>query len=312
MYKIQVGISACLLGQTVRFDGGHKRSAFCTDTLANYFDYLPVCPEMAIGLGSPRPALRLVRQGNEIRMQASNGQFDVTDQMIAYSQRKVSELGAISGYILCAKSPSCGMERVRLYGDGGGSKSGVGIYAHTLMQALPLLPVEEDGRLNDPHLRENFVMRVYAYHEWQQLLASGLSRGALVAFHSRYKYLLLAHHPGAYKELGRYLGAMAQWPLEHVAERYGAGLMSALKQRASRKNHANVLQHLQGYFKKQLTPAQKAELHESIDNYRRGILPLLAPMTLLRHYLREYPNGYLQQQVYFSPYPQELALRYGL
>ena len=309
---IRVGISACLLGEKVRYDGGHKRADFCTEVLSGYFQFVPLCPEVAIGLGVPRPTIRLVQQGSDIRVQSADGALDVTEPLKAYGLKKSAELTDLSGYIFCAKSPSCGMERVRLYGDGGGSKSGVGIYAHTLMQALPLLPVEEDGRLNDPHLRENFVMRVYAYHEWQQLLASGLSRGALVAFHSRYKYLLLAHHPGAYKELGRYLGAMAQWPLEHVAERYGAGLMSALKQRASRKNHANVLQHLQGYFKKQLTPAQKAELHESIDNYRRGILPLLAPMTLLRHYLREYPNDYLQQQVYFSPYPQELALRYGL
>lgn len=309
---IKVGISACLLGEKVRYDGGHKRADFCTEVLSRYFSFVPLCPEVAIGLGVPRPTIRLVQQGSEIRVQSADGSLDVTEPLKHYAQQKAAGLTELSGYIFCAKSPSCGMERVRLYGDGGGSKSGIGLYAHTLMQALPLLPVEEDGRLNDPHLRENFVMRVYAYHEWQQLLASGVSRGALVAFHSRYKYLLLAHHPGAYKELGRYLGSMVQWPLEHVAERYGAGLMAALKQRASRKNHANVLQHLQGYFKKQLTTAQKAELHESIDNYRRGILPLLAPMTLLRHYLREHPNDYLQQQVYFSPYPQELALRYGL
>jgi Uncharacterized conserved protein len=309
---IRVGISACLLGEKVRYDGGHKRAEFCTEVLSRYFHFVPLCPEVAIGLGVPRPTIRLVQQGCDIRVQSADGALDVTEPLKEYGLVKAAELTDLSGYIFCAKSPSCGMERVRLYGDGGGSKSGVGIYAHTLMQALPLLPVEEDGRLNDPHLRENFVMRVYAYHEWQQLLASGVSRGALVAFHARYKYLLLAHHPGAYKELGHYLGAMAQRPLEHVAERYGAGLMSALKQKASRKNHANVLQHLQGYFKKQLTTAQKAELSESIDNYRWGILPLLAPMTLLRHYLREYPNGYLQQQVYFSPYPQELALRYGL
>lgn len=312
MYKIQVGISACLLGQTVRFDGGHKRSAFCTDTLANYFDYLPVCPEMAIGLGSPRPALRLVRQGNEIRMQASNGQFDVTDQMIAYSQRKVSELGAISGYILCAKSPSCGMERVRLYSSQGAAKEGTGLFAHALMTALPLLPVEEEGRLNDPVLRENFVTRVFAYHDWQQLLAQGLTAARLIAFHSRYKYLVMAHRPTAYRALGRLLAALKGPSLSQVAERYITQLMQALRQPANRKGHTNVLQHLQGYFKRQLSAAQREELAQLIQRYRTGELPLLAPMTLLQHYLREHPNDYLGRQVYLSPHPAALGLRYSL
>ncbi len=309
---IQVGISACLLGQKVRFDGGHKRADFCQQELSRYFEFLPICPEVAIGLGVPRPTIRLVQRADGVHVEASDGSFDVTAPLLAYSEQMSSQLGQLSGYLFCAKSPSCGMERVRLYGDAGGAKEGVGLYARTLMQRLPLLPVEEDGRLNDPQLRENFVMRVYAYHDWQQLLASGISRGKLIAFHSRYKYLLLAHHPAAYKELGRYLAVMADLPLEHVVARYAIGLMAALKLRASRKNHTNVLQHLQGYFKRELSAAQKAEFHDTIDKYRRGILPLLSPMTLLRHYLREYPNAYLQQQVYLNPYPEELALRYGL
>ncbi len=310
--SIQVGISACLLGQKVRFDGGHKRADFCEQELSRYFEFLPICPELAIGLGVPRPTIRLVQHPDGIHAEASDGSFDVTEPLISFAEKMSDQLGALSGYIFCAKSPSCGMERVRLYGIAGGAKEGVGLYARSLMQRLPLLPVEEDGRLNDPHLRENFVMRVFAYHDWQRLLASGISRGKLIVFHSRYKYLLLAHHPGAYKELGRYLAVMSELPLEHVVARYASGLMSALKVRASRKNHSNVLQHLQGYFKRELSAAQKAELHGTIDKYRRGILPLLVPMTLLRHYLREYPNSYLQQQVYLNPYPEELALQYGL
>ncbi|MGL4204704.1 MAG: YbgA family protein [Aeromonadaceae bacterium] len=309
---IQVGISACLLGQKVRFDGGHKRAEFCEQELSRYFQFLPICPEVAIGLGVPRAAIRLVQRSDGVHVEASDGSFDVTEPLVAFAEKMSEQLGEISGYIFCAKSPSCGMERVRLYGEAGGAKEGVGLYARSLMQRLPLLPVEEDGRLNDPHLRENFVMRVFAYHDWQQLLAAGVNRGKLIAFHSRYKYLLLAHHPAAYKELGRYLAVMSELPLEHVVARYATALMAALKVRASRKNHSNVLQHLQGYFKRELSAAQKAELHETIDKYRRGILPLLAPMTLLRHYLREYPNHYLQQQVYLNPYPEELALRYGL
>lgn len=312
MYKIRVGISACLLGQTVRFDGGHKRSPFCAETLARYFDYLPVCPEMAIGLGSPRPALRLVRQDDGIRMQASNGQFDVTDQMIAYSRQQVSEMNGISGYILCAKSPSCGMERVRIYSAQGSAKEGTGLFAHALMTALPLLPVEEEGRLNDPVLRENFVTRVFAYHDWQQLQAQGLTAARLIAFHARYKYLVMAHRPTAYRALGRLLGTLKGQALPAVADLYISQLMQALRQPSNRKGHTNVLQHLQGYFKRQLSMPQREELTTVIRHYRSGELPLLAPITLLRHYLREFPNDYLANQVYLAPHPAELGLRYSL
>lgn len=174
---ILIGISACLLGEQVRFDGGHKRSAFCEQTLGPFVRYVPVCPEMAIGLGTPRPAIRLVKRSSGIHIEASDGRFDVTEAMLAFSEQKVAEFSSLSGYILCAKSPSCGMERVRLYGEAGGAKEGVGLYARALMQRWPLLPVEEDGRLNDPHLRENFVLRVFAYHDWQCQSQAGMNRG---------------------------------------------------------------------------------------------------------------------------------------
>lgn len=319
MYKIQVGISACLLGQQVRFDGGHKRSSFCEQDLGAHFDYHPVCPEMAIGLGSPRAAIRLVRRQGEIRAEASNGSFDVTEQLIAFSEQKVRQLGFISGYILCAKSPSCGMERVRVYAgtedggnSGGSAKEGVGLFARALMAANPLLPVEEDGRLCDPLLRENFVLRVFAYHDWQQLCARGLTAAALMAFHSRYKYLVLSHATTHYRALGRLLAQVGKANLNEVAQRYIQGLMTALRVLATRRNHTNVLMHLQGYFKRVLTPAQKQELTDTIDKYRTGILPLLVPLTLIRHYLREYPNPYLAGQVYLNPHPDTLKLRYGL
>ena len=323
MYKIQVGISACLLGQEVRFDGGHKRSSFCEQELGAHFDYHPVCPEMAIGLGSPRAAIRLVRRQGEIRAEASNGSFDVTDKLIAFSEQKARQLDFISGYILCAKSPSCGMERVRIYAgtadggrnagnSGGSAKEGVGLFAQALMAANPLLPVEEDGRLCDPVLRENFVLRVFAYHDWQQLCARGLSAAALIQFHSRYKYLVLSHATTHYRALGKLLAHVGKANLQEVAQRYIQGLMAALSVRATRRNHTNVLMHLQGYFKKVLTPAQKQELTDTIDKYRTGILPLLVPLTLIRHYLREYPNAYLAEQVYLNPHPDTLKLRYGL
>ncbi|MEG0008348.1 MAG: DUF523 and DUF1722 domain-containing protein [Aeromonas sp.] len=319
MYKIKVGISACLLGQAVRFDGGHKRSSFCERELGAHFDYHTVCPEMAIGLGSPRAAIRLIRRGGELRAETRDGSLDVTERLIAFSEQQAGRLDFLSGYILCAKSPSCGMERVRIYtandkapGGEGGAKEGIGLFAQALMTANPLLPVEEDGRLCDPVLRENFVLRVFAYHDWQQLCASGLSAARLIAFHSRYKYLVLSHATGHYRALGRLLADLGQGSLEETAQRYIQGLMTALTLRANRRGHTNVLMHLQGYFKRVLTPSQKRELTETIDKYRLGIVPLLVPLTLLRHYLCEFPNPYLAQQVYLNPHPETLRLRYGL
>ncbi|HHQ4899938.1 TPA: YbgA family protein [Aeromonas veronii] len=315
MYKIKVGISACLLGQEVRFDGGHKRSSFCERDLGAHFDYHPVCPEMAIGLGAPRAAIRLVKRNGEIRAEASNGSFDVTEKLIAFSEQKARQLDFISGYILCAKSPSCGMERVKVYGanNEGSAKEGIGLFAKALMEANPLLPMEEDGRLCDPILRENFVLRVFAYHDWQQLCARGITASALIRFHSRYKYLVLSHATTHYRALGKLLGNLGKSAnLQEVADNYIKGLMTALTLRANRRSHTNVLMHLQGYFKRVLTPAQKQELADTIDKYRTGIFPLLVPLTLIRHYLREYPNPYLAEQVYLNPHPDTLKLRYGL
>lgn len=310
--KVQIGISGCLLGQKVRFDGGHKRSDFCTEELARLVHFVPVCPEMAIGLGSPRPSIRLV-QGDAGIMAVTAKDLDVTEQLRDYGRQQARQFEHLSGYILCAKSPSCGMERVRVYhaSGKGNEKLGVGVYAAELMRSLPLLPVEEDGRLNDPLIRENFITRVYAYHDWQCLLRQGITPARLIAFHSRYKYLLLAHHRSSYQRLGQLLSDLSAEP-QQKAERYIAGLMAALARRAGRNNHANVLQHLQGYFKQQLNSRQRQELARTIHQYQDGLLPLLAPITLLRHYLAEYPNDYLQSQVYLNPHPETLRLRYGI
>ncbi|NPE56981.1 DUF1722 domain-containing protein [Dickeya dadantii] len=313
---IPVGISACLLGNPVRFDGGHKRLAFAVEQLAPYFHFEPVCPEMAIGLPVPRPALRLVKSDEGcLRLLASNGSgLDVTDQMAAFSAEKAAQLAHLCGYIVCAKSPSCGMERVKIYdaGQQNARKSGVGMFTQQVRETLPWLPVEEDGRLHDPALRENFIARVYALHEFNQLWKKGLSRGALMGFHSRYKLLLLAHSQPEYRELGPFVAAMDQWDsLEAFAEQYRLRLMRLLSHPASRRNHTNVLMHVQGYFRRQLTAGQRQELTQLIDRYRQGMQPLLAPLTLLRHYMTEYPDAWLAQQRYFDPYPEALRLRYG-
>lgn len=313
---IPVGISACLLGAPVRFDGGHKRFDFAVDQLAPYCHFQPVCPEMAVGLPVPRPALRLVNAGKQgIRLCAGNcSGIDITDEMLSFSEQKMASLSELCGFILCAKSPSCGMERVKVYDFQGKNarKSGEGLFAQALKRYMPWLPLEENGRLSDPVLRENFIARVYALHELHQIWQQGLSRGALMAFHSRYNLLLLAHSQPEYREQGPFVAGMAQWPtLEAFATEYRLRFMRLLSHPASRRNHTNVLMHVQGYFRPHLTSQQRQELANLIDCYRQGVQPLLALMTLLRHYMTEYPDDYLAQQRYFEPYPEALRLRYG-
>ena len=309
--KIKIGISSCLLGQEVRFDGGHKQSKYCRHDLSQYFDFQPICPEMAIGMGSPRKTIRLVNQLGDIRIKASDDSFDVTDKLREFSTNKSAQLGGITGYIFCAKSPTCGMERVNLYKDGtkDSVKEGVGVFAAQVMGDHPLIPVEEEGRLNDPVLRENFITRVFAYHEWQKLRAAGITRDALYKFHARYKYLLMAHDTKEYYKLGPLL-AQGKGDVNTLADEYIVGFMAVLKHHATRKSHANTLSHIQGYLKDSLRSEERQQLAKTIDKYREGLLPLLAPMTLIKHYQTLYPDAYIAQQVYLNPHPEELKLRY--
>ena len=309
-----IGISGCLTGTAVRFDGGHKRMGFAMDELAQWVTFKPVCPEMSIGLSVPRPALRLV-QTNEgyIRMRFSHepGE-DITDKMTEFTTPYIRGHSTLSGFIVCAKSPSCGMERVRLYDEMGnrGRKEGTGLFTGALMQAYPWLTVEEDGRLHDPVLRENFVERIFALNELNILRANGLTRHGILSFHSRYKLQLLAHNQAGYREIGPFVASMHEWnDLEAFFVLYREKLMAILKKPSSRKNHTNVLMHIQGYFRNQLNTRQRGELRDVILNYSSGLLPILAPLTLLKHYLAEYPDRYLLTQNYFDPYPNDLALR---
>lgn len=314
--KIPVGISACLLGDSVRFDGGHKRFAFATDELSPFVQFDAVCPEMAIGLPTPRPALRLVKE-DDARVHlcfSKTGGDEVTDQMAQWSAQRVQSLHHLCGYILCAKSPSCGLERVRVYepDTNNNRKAGTGIFTEFLQRELPWLPLEEDGRLHDAEIRENFIGRVYALHEFNQMWRNGLTRHQLVAFHSRFKLLLLSHSQDEYRELGRFVAKMETWAsLDDYAFEYRNRLMRLLAHPSTRRNHTNVLMHVQGYFRRQLTSAQRQELALLIDRYRRGVQPLLAPITMLKHYMAEFPHPWLAQQRYFDPYPEALRLRYG-
>ena len=309
--KIQIGISSCLLGSEVRFDGGHKNSYYCATEIESFFEYTSICPEMAIGMGAPRKSIRQIRDGDVLLIQSADGTLDVTEKLSQFSQQKVTELGYLGGYVLCAKSPTCGMERVLEYkiGTNNSTKTGVGVFAKALMDAYPHLPVEEEGRLNDMVIRENFFTRVYAYDDWRKMLASGLTKHKLIQFHSRYKYLLMAHSPKWYRELGPLLADIQD--LTATADSYFEGFMSALKVKATRKNHTSTLQHIQGYFKKHLSARQKEELTESIMKYRQGLFPLLVPITLINHYLNEFEVPYIADQVYLNPHPETLKLRYA-
>lgn len=312
--KIRIGISSCLLGAEVRFDGGHKRDAYINGTLSRYFEFVPVCPEVAIGLGTPRQPIRLVRHGNGIRVRGvKDPEVDVTDALRELGEAKAAALSDISGYLFKRGSPSCGMERVKVYTEKGMPvASSPGAYASAFMDARPLVPCEEEGRLGDPVLRENFIERVFVYRRWQELLAGGLTAHKLVAFHTDHKFQVLAHNQSAYRRMGRLVSRAGSASLEEIAGAYVAELMAALERKASRRGHVNVLQHLLGFVSKSLDSEDRAEMLELIEQYREGVVPLIVPITLLKHHFRRHPNEYVQRQHYLSPHPRELMLRNSL
>ena len=309
---LHIGISACLIGEKVRFDASNKPSKFCINELSNHVSFKSFCPEVAIGLPIPRPTIRQIKQYDVISVSRPDGTGDVTEALAAYGKKVASLTKDLSGYIFCAKSPSCGMERVKVYSPEGNSlkSTGIGIFANEIMKANPLLPCEENGRLNDSLIRENFIARVYAYKHWQQLSASGITKHKLTTFHSQYKYTVMSHDLVSYKGLGQLL-ARSDIALEDMAEQYINGLMQALKTMATRKKHANTLAHMQGYFSKHLRGFERQELTQQINDYRLGLVPLVAPLTLIKHYLLQYPKNYLSRQAYLSPYPDQLRLRYA-
>jgi uncharacterized protein YbgA (DUF1722 family)/uncharacterized protein YbbK (DUF523 family) len=310
---IKIGVSSCLLGAKVRFDGGHKRSDFLVDTLGSFVEFVAVCPEMEIGLGVPRETLRLARDGNgEARLVTNKTGIDHTGKMNSYAERRVIALGGeqLSGYVLKKDSPSCGMERVRVYGPPGmPTRDGAGLFAAALIRSYPSLPIEEEGRLNDPHLRENFVERVFAYQRLRAFFASRWTLSGLVQFHTIYKLVLMAHSPKAYSELGRFVAGAKRLARDKVPEHYQLAFMEALKKLATTARHTNVLHHMLGHLRQHLDATARDELVTLIDDYRRGLVPLVVPITLFRHYARKFDVAYLQGQVYLDPHPKELMLR---
>ncbi len=316
--KVRIGISACLLGEEVRYNGGHKRDAFLTDTFGRYVEWVPVCPEVELGMGTPRPPIRLERIGGpsqspRLIMPSTGG--DYTDAMRDYAERRVAELARLDldGYVLKKDSPSCGMERVKVYhpasGSGAPSKDGRGLFTGILLARLPDLPVEEEGRLNDPALRESFISRVFVHHRWREGEREGWTRAALMRFHERHKFLLMARNQTAMRRLGRLLGdSDRSEPMETLAAAYRQGLTEILRRPATRRGHANVLRHLAGYVSDALDRDDRAELAETVERYRLGLVPLIVPLTLIRHHVRRQGAGYLQDQAYLDPHPHELML----
>jgi len=309
---LRLGISRCLLGEEVRFDGGHKRDQFLTDVFGRYVEWVPVCPEVEAGLGTPREAMRLVGNPQHPRLVTIKSGKDHTHALVRMTEHRVDELKGLdlSGYVFKKDSPSCGVERVRIYNEHGmPSRTGVGIFAGAFIEQFPLIPVEEEGRLSDPLLRENFIERVFCYRRFQDLVHNGITRQAVVRFHTIHKYLLLSHSQQRYQVLGRLVGQSDWYRPKELALKYGELFMKALAVKATVRKHVNVLQHIVGYFKNRLEAQEKAELLGVIDDYHRGLTPLIVSLTLIKHYVRKFDVGYIQDQVYLNPHPKELMLR---
>jgi uncharacterized protein YbgA (DUF1722 family)/uncharacterized protein YbbK (DUF523 family) len=310
--RVRIGISKCLLGEPVRYDGGHKLDHFLTETLGKYVEYIPVCPEVECGLPTPREPMHLEGDPDAPRLVTIKTRVDLTDQMSRWAAGRVAELEkeGLMGFIFKSDSPSSGMERVKVYGGKGMPvRKGIGMFARAFMEHFPLLPAEEEGRLHDPAIRENFIERIFALARWRDLLAENSALGGLVAFHTRHKLLVLSHSTRSYREMGRLVADAKRTPLRTILDQYQRLLMDALKLRATPKKNANVLMHMAGYFRRELSSAEKAELVQIIELYRKELVPLIVPITLIKHYVLVYDQKYLKDQQYLNPHPIELQLR---
>ncbi|KAA3633282.1 MAG: DUF1722 domain-containing protein [Calditrichaeota bacterium] len=309
---IFVGVSSCLLGAKVRFDAGHKKSDFVTDIMSDYVKFVSVCPEIEIGMGTPREAVRLVGSNENPEMLGVKSGISWTTKMNSYSNTRIknADMKKLSGYILKSKSPSCGMERVKVYTEKGmPSHSGSGLFAKKLMDAYPYLPIEEEGRLQDKKIRENFIIRLFAYNRLKQLLKEPFSRKKIIQFHTEHKYLLMSHSVKHYKLIGQLVAKISEYKPAAFKKEYRQLFMDALKYQATAKKHTNVLMHILGYLKNNLTADEKSAILESIEDYRLRFIPLIVPVTLLKHYIYKYDVTYIKNQVYLEPHPKELMLR---
>ena len=312
MEIIKLGISSCLLGEKVRYDGGHKLDPCLKDTLGKYLEFVPVCPEVELGLGVPREAMRLVGDPENPRLVTIKTGHDISERMTSWARQRVKELESVelSGFIFKSRSPSSGMERVKVYSEQGPPiKKGVGFFARIFMQHFPLLPVEDEGRIHDPALRENFIERVFEIRRWRECLSGEKTIQKLIEFHTVHKLTMLSHSEKHYRLLGRLVAEARTFNLDELYDKYQASFLEALALKSTVRKNVNVLHHIMGYFKKDLSSDEKKELLDIIDLYSRGIYPLIVPITLMNHYVRKYDQPYLKNQVYLNPHPVELQLR---
>lgn len=312
---INIGVSSCVLGDSVRYDGGHKRSQFITKIVSSVFNLVPVCPEVGMGMPVPRPTIHIrdfsKDNGIDLRLVDSrDASIDHTSKLNGYFDTVIPKVDRMDGYIVAAKSPSCGMERIKVYNEEGEMlhRKGSGMYTERLKKQFPYLPIEEDGRLNDQGLRESFFSRVMAHNQFREMVLQNPVISSLVEFHSQYKFLVLAYKPDIYRQMGRVVANAKQGDLNTTLSEYQSLMMTALSRAATRKRHTNVLMHIQGFFKKQLSKEDKQELSLQIEFYRLGLVPLLAPLTLMKHHLKRFPNEYIERQSYLQPFPIELGI----
>lgn len=311
--RLRLGVSACLLGRKVRYDGQHKRDAFVVDVLGEFVEWVPVCPEVELGMGVPREPVRLFGNAAAPRLLGERSGKDHTEAMLRHARARVRDLEGLDlcGFVTKMDSPSCGLEGVRVHpGDGRPPRrEGVGMFARALVERMPHLPVEEEGRLLDPALRESFIERIFAYARWKDALGRGLRRRDLVAFHTAHELSLMAHSPAAHRTLGALVASLPEGPVGKQVEEYGRRFMQALRVPATRGRHAKVLLHMLGAFRKLLPPADRAELAEAVAEHARGRVPLVVPLTLFRHHARVHGVAWLAGQTYLDPDPRELMLR---
>lgn len=309
--KIRLGVSSCLLGSLVRYDGGHQHDRFLTDTLGKYVEYVPVCPEVECGLPVPREAMRLVGNAEAPRLVTRKSGKDYTDQMKNWASKRLQELAGenLDGFVFKRMSPSSGMARVKVYSETGMAvNNGIGIFAGSFMERFPHLPVEEDGRLNDPVLRENFIQRIFVHRRWRELVGTAKKRGGLVDFHTTHKLLLLSHSEKDYRQMGNLVAKAKDLAIDELFSRYEELLMQALLKKSTIKKHTNVLTHIFGYFKKDLSPLEKHEVLEILDQYHQGMIPLIVPLTLMKFFTKKFKQDYLANQHYLDPHPLQLKL----
>ncbi len=310
--SVKIGISSCLMGNPVRYDGGHSHDRFLTQTLGRFTTYVPVCPEVECGMPIPRDSLRLVGDPEAPRLVTRKDGTDHTDQMMGWIPKRLDQLEKedLCGFIFRSKSPSSGLYRIRVYSqDGKVRKTGTGLFARAFRERFPRIPVEEAGRLHDPKLRENFIENVFTLQRWRALINQNQTLGGLVDFHTRNKLLLLSHNTENYRKLGRIVAQGKGRKMDRLYDEYEAVLFKTLALQTTIPKQINVLQHIMGYFKKTITGEEKQELLEIFDQYREGHIPLIVPITLLNHYVRKYDQPWLKQQTYLNPHPVELKLR---